>query len=170
MRFLDCRQGRKDPSKSILDVGVEEAIKFSGFDEKMFLVRGGKYVWSKADMKLEWWTVLILLFLACVYIETWFNWYGNKQLYNIVTEVKTQLQKLVGCIGAEMSVFSLFFYCTEVLIYVIDILVFIYEFVYVIWFLLCLLFIWNICKTWSMLWLCYGCLYLDILSRINLFM
>ncbi|TRY86237.1 hypothetical protein DNTS_026409 [Danionella cerebrum] len=54
MRFLDCREGRKDPSKSILDVGVHEAIKFSGFDEKMFLKRGGKYVWSKADMKLEW--------------------------------------------------------------------------------------------------------------------
>ncbi|KAM6916842.1 S-adenosylmethionine-dependent nucleotide dehydratase RSAD2 [Lycodopsis pacificus] len=54
MRFLDCRDGRKDPSKSILDVGVREAICFSGFDEKMFLKRGGKYVWSKADMKLEW--------------------------------------------------------------------------------------------------------------------
>ncbi|TSN67114.1 Radical S-adenosyl methionine domain-containing protein 2 [Bagarius yarrelli] len=54
MRFLDCRAGRKDPSKSILDVGVQEAIKFSGFDEKMFFKRGGKYVWSKADMKLSW--------------------------------------------------------------------------------------------------------------------
>ncbi|XP_062379278.1 S-adenosylmethionine-dependent nucleotide dehydratase RSAD2 [Sardina pilchardus] len=54
MRFLDCREGRKDPSKSILDVGVEEAIQFSGFDEKMFLKRGGKYTWSKADMNLEW--------------------------------------------------------------------------------------------------------------------
>lgn len=54
MRFLDCRGGRKDPSKSILDVGVEDAIRFSGFDEKMFLARGGKYVWSKADMKLDW--------------------------------------------------------------------------------------------------------------------
>nr|XP_057947098.1 S-adenosylmethionine-dependent nucleotide dehydratase RSAD2 isoform X2 [Doryrhamphus excisus] len=54
MRFLDCREGRKDPSKSILDVGVEKAINFSGFDEKMFLKRGGKYVWSKANMKLEW--------------------------------------------------------------------------------------------------------------------
>ncbi|KAJ3580992.1 hypothetical protein NHX12_017202 [Muraenolepis orangiensis] len=54
MRFLDCTQGRKDPSRSILDVGVREAICFSGFDEKMFLKRGGKYVWSKADMKLEW--------------------------------------------------------------------------------------------------------------------
>uniref|UniRef100_A0A663E4R2 S-adenosylmethionine-dependent nucleotide dehydratase RSAD2 n=1 Tax=Aquila chrysaetos chrysaetos TaxID=223781 RepID=A0A663E4R2_AQUCH len=54
MRFLNCRNGRKEPSKSILDVGVEAAIKFSGFDEKMFLNRGGKYVWSKADMKLDW--------------------------------------------------------------------------------------------------------------------
>ncbi|KAM4625369.1 S-adenosylmethionine-dependent nucleotide dehydratase RSAD2 [Polymixia lowei] len=54
MRFLDCREGRKDPSKSILDVGVKEAIRFSGFDEKMFLKRGGKYVWSKADMQLQW--------------------------------------------------------------------------------------------------------------------
>ncbi|NWT35830.1 RSAD2 protein, partial [Chroicocephalus maculipennis] len=54
MRFLNCRNGRKEPSKSILDVGVEAAIKFSGFDENMFLKRGGKYVWSKADMKLDW--------------------------------------------------------------------------------------------------------------------
>ena len=54
MRFLDCTKGNKDPSKSILDVGVVEAIKFSGFDEAMFLKRGGRYVWSKADMKLEW--------------------------------------------------------------------------------------------------------------------
>ncbi|XP_003464994.1 S-adenosylmethionine-dependent nucleotide dehydratase RSAD2 [Cavia porcellus] len=54
MRFLNCTQGRKEPSKSILDVGVEQAIKFSGFDEKMFLKRGGKYVWSKEDMKLDW--------------------------------------------------------------------------------------------------------------------
>uniref|UniRef100_A0A8C3PI73 S-adenosylmethionine-dependent nucleotide dehydratase RSAD2 n=1 Tax=Calidris pygmaea TaxID=425635 RepID=A0A8C3PI73_9CHAR len=54
MRFLNCRNGRKEPSKSILDVGVEAAIKFSGFDESMFLKRGGKYVWSKADMKLDW--------------------------------------------------------------------------------------------------------------------
>nr|WNS68488.1 viperin [Trachinotus ovatus] len=54
MRFLDCREGRKDPSKSILDVGVTDAICFSGFDEAMFLERGGKYVWSKADMKLDW--------------------------------------------------------------------------------------------------------------------
>ncbi|XP_033755351.1 radical S-adenosyl methionine domain-containing protein 2-like [Pecten maximus] len=54
MRFLDCTRGGKDPSKSILDVGVSQALMFSGFDESMFFKRGGKYVWSKADMKLEW--------------------------------------------------------------------------------------------------------------------
>lgn len=54
MRFLDCTKGKKDPSKSILDVGVEEAMKFSGFDEVMFLKRGGRYVWSKGDMRLDW--------------------------------------------------------------------------------------------------------------------
>ncbi|XP_022317272.2 S-adenosylmethionine-dependent nucleotide dehydratase RSAD2-like [Crassostrea virginica] len=54
MRFLDCTRGSKDPSRSLLDVGVQNALKFSGFDEKMFLKRGGKYKWSKADMKLEW--------------------------------------------------------------------------------------------------------------------
>ncbi|XP_006108914.2 radical S-adenosyl methionine domain-containing protein 2, partial [Myotis lucifugus] len=54
MRFLNCREGRKDPSRSILDVGVQEAIKFSGFDEATFLKRGGKYAWSKADLQLDW--------------------------------------------------------------------------------------------------------------------
>ncbi|XP_077782481.1 S-adenosylmethionine-dependent nucleotide dehydratase RSAD2 isoform X2 [Podarcis muralis] len=54
MRFLNCANGRKEPSRSILNVGVEDAIKFSGFDENMFFKRGGKYVWSKADMALEW--------------------------------------------------------------------------------------------------------------------
>lgn len=54
MHFLNCANGRKEPSRSILDVGVKDAIQFSGFDEKMFFKRGGKYVWSKADMALEW--------------------------------------------------------------------------------------------------------------------
>ncbi|KAH0621994.1 hypothetical protein JD844_023850 [Phrynosoma platyrhinos] len=54
MRFLNCSNGLKEPSRSILDVGVQDAIRFSGFDEKMFLKRGGKYIWSKADMALEW--------------------------------------------------------------------------------------------------------------------
>jgi radical S-adenosyl methionine domain-containing protein 2 len=54
MRFLDCTHGTKAPSRSILDVGVTEALKFSGFDELMFFKRGGRYVWSKGDMRLEW--------------------------------------------------------------------------------------------------------------------
>ncbi|XP_013928693.1 PREDICTED: radical S-adenosyl methionine domain-containing protein 2 [Thamnophis sirtalis] len=54
MRFLNCVNGRKEPSRSILDVGVKNAIQRSGFDEKMFLKRGGKYVWSKRDMALQW--------------------------------------------------------------------------------------------------------------------
>ncbi|KAM6467436.1 S-adenosylmethionine-dependent nucleotide dehydratase RSAD2 isoform 2-T2 [Liasis olivaceus] len=54
MRFLNCVNGRKEPSRSILDVGVKHAVQFSGFDEKMFFKRGGKYKWSKADMTLQW--------------------------------------------------------------------------------------------------------------------
>lgn len=54
MRFLDCTKGNKDPSRSVLDVGVDNALLFSGFDEKMFFKRGGKYVWSKADLRLDW--------------------------------------------------------------------------------------------------------------------
>ncbi|KAL7988036.1 hypothetical protein Chor_006955 [Crotalus horridus] len=54
MRFLNCANGRKEPSRSILDIGVKHAIQFSGFDENMFFKRGGKYVWSKQDMALQW--------------------------------------------------------------------------------------------------------------------
>lgn len=54
MRFLDCRRGSKIPSKSILDVGVKNALKFSGFDEVMFKKRGGIYKWSKKAHALEW--------------------------------------------------------------------------------------------------------------------
>jgi radical S-adenosyl methionine domain-containing protein 2 len=54
MRFLDCTKGNKDPSCSILDVGVQNGLLFSGFDEKMFFKRGGKYTWSKADLQLDW--------------------------------------------------------------------------------------------------------------------
>ena len=53
-RFLDNSGGEKKPSPSILDVGVEQALKFSGFDEKMFLQRGGRYKWSKKDQELDW--------------------------------------------------------------------------------------------------------------------
>lgn len=52
MRFLNG--GTKKPSRSILDVGVRDAIDTANFDEEMFLARGGKYTWSKADMKLDW--------------------------------------------------------------------------------------------------------------------
>ena len=54
MRFLDCTKGNKEPSKSLLDVGVNNALGASGFDEQMFLQRGGKYTWSKGDMLFDW--------------------------------------------------------------------------------------------------------------------
>ncbi|XP_076253366.1 S-adenosylmethionine-dependent nucleotide dehydratase RSAD2-like [Rhynchophorus ferrugineus] len=54
MRFLDCQNGSKIPSKSILDVGVENALKFSGFDEQMFKKRGGIYKWTKEANMLTW--------------------------------------------------------------------------------------------------------------------
>lgn len=53
MRFLDG--GTKKASPSLLDVGVEAAIDTSKFDEVAFFKRGGKYVWSKVEMKLDWW-------------------------------------------------------------------------------------------------------------------
>ena len=40
MRFLDCTNGDKDPSKYMHDVGVNNALKFSGFDDKMFFKCG----------------------------------------------------------------------------------------------------------------------------------
>ncbi|XP_050432677.1 radical S-adenosyl methionine domain-containing protein 2-like [Adelges cooleyi] len=56
MRFLNCRGDAKEPSKSILDVGVNNALMFSGFDEKAFIERGGLYVWSKPKQynNLDW--------------------------------------------------------------------------------------------------------------------
>ncbi|CAH1112729.1 unnamed protein product [Psylliodes chrysocephalus] len=54
MRFLDCTSGLKLPSKSILDIGVSNALQFSGFDEAMFKKRGGVYKWSKEANKLKW--------------------------------------------------------------------------------------------------------------------
>lgn len=57
MRFLDCTEGGKKPSKSILDVGVANALDDSGFDVEMFIERGGVYQWSKGKMdpaSLEW--------------------------------------------------------------------------------------------------------------------
>ncbi|CAF0897993.1 unnamed protein product [Adineta ricciae] len=55
MRFLDCTKGRKDPSLSILDVGVEVALDRSGFDENMFFKRGGQYKWTKDTVDVNDW-------------------------------------------------------------------------------------------------------------------
>ena len=54
MRFLDNTGGKKEPSNSILDVGVEAGMNKAGFDQEMFFKRGGKYQWSKQDRALEW--------------------------------------------------------------------------------------------------------------------
>ena len=72
MRFLDFKGGKKTPSPSLLDVGVEAAIRRSGFDEEMFFQRGGKYTWSKSEMpasQFDWWliTVCYITQLAAYY-------------------------------------------------------------------------------------------------------
>ena len=46
--------GSKTPSCSLLDVGVEAAMDRAGFDQSMFLKRGGKYQWSKQAHALDW--------------------------------------------------------------------------------------------------------------------
>lgn len=51
MRFLD-RDG-KQPSRSILEVGVEEALKAVYWDEAAFVERGGIYDWAN-NRDLEW--------------------------------------------------------------------------------------------------------------------
>ena len=43
LRFLDCSDGGKVPSQSILDVGVQTALTQAGFDHVMFQHRGGIY-------------------------------------------------------------------------------------------------------------------------------
>ncbi|KAH8128850.1 hypothetical protein ACSS6W_002249 [Trichoderma asperelloides] len=57
MRFLD-RNG-KQPSKSILEVGVKDALKAVFWDEAAFVERGGIYDWNKSpcspdNQELEW--------------------------------------------------------------------------------------------------------------------
>ena len=47
MRFLNCSTGRKIPSESILDVGVQDAIQHAAFDICAFHKRGGQYKWTK---------------------------------------------------------------------------------------------------------------------------
>lgn len=45
MRFLD-RDGR-EPSKSILEIGVKEALQQVTWDNQSFMERGGVYDWSR---------------------------------------------------------------------------------------------------------------------------
>ncbi|KAG8738289.1 Radical S-adenosyl methionine domain-containing protein 2 [Ceratobasidium sp. 414] len=47
MRFLDCSAGGKTPGRSILDVGVQQALQDAGFDDKMFVKRGGIFDWTR---------------------------------------------------------------------------------------------------------------------------
>jgi radical S-adenosyl methionine domain-containing protein 2 len=49
MRFLNCTGGSKKPTGSILAVGVDVAIKDSGFDLAAFKRRGGIYNWSTGE-------------------------------------------------------------------------------------------------------------------------
>jgi radical S-adenosyl methionine domain-containing protein 2 len=42
-RFLNCSDSSKTPGRSLLNVGVEEALKDAGFDEKAFFDRGGVF-------------------------------------------------------------------------------------------------------------------------------
>eukprot|EP00818_Percolomonas_sp_WS_P002444 CAMPEP_0117437542 /NCGR_PEP_ID=MMETSP0759-20121206/1575_1 /TAXON_ID=63605 /ORGANISM="Percolomonas cosmopolitus, Strain WS" /LENGTH=274 /DNA_ID=CAMNT_0005229173 /DNA_START=332 /DNA_END=1153 /DNA_ORIENTATION=- len=43
MRFLNNQNGKKEPTESILDVGVQKALEQSGFDLKSFLQRSGDF-------------------------------------------------------------------------------------------------------------------------------
>lgn len=47
--FLDKGEGKEKQSKSILDVGVAQALGEVHFDKEAFLRRGGEYAWSKED-------------------------------------------------------------------------------------------------------------------------
>eukprot|EP01147_Barroeca_monosierra_P002243 gene2243-5247_t len=40
LRFLNCCNGRKEPTGCILDIGVQQALRESGFDEQSFITRG----------------------------------------------------------------------------------------------------------------------------------
>jgi radical S-adenosyl methionine domain-containing protein 2 len=45
--FLDKGSGKEVQSRSILDVGVAEALEEINFDKEAFVKRGGLYAWSK---------------------------------------------------------------------------------------------------------------------------
>eukprot|EP00918_Siedleckia_nematoides_P078930 GHVU01172811.1.p1 GENE.GHVU01172811.1~~GHVU01172811.1.p1 ORF type:complete len:309 (+),score=45.82 GHVU01172811.1:96-1022(+) len=51
LRFLNCQSGMKVPTRSIMDVGVEEALKEAGYDHAAFLRRGGAYEWRKSNIE-----------------------------------------------------------------------------------------------------------------------
>jgi radical S-adenosyl methionine domain-containing protein 2 len=58
-RFLNCANGGKTPGRSLLEVGVEEALKDAGFDDQAFIDRGGIFEWSRSkdnekENPLEW--------------------------------------------------------------------------------------------------------------------
>ena len=46
-RFLNCTNSGKKPGRSLLDVGVQEALNDAVFDEKAFFDRGGVFEWSQ---------------------------------------------------------------------------------------------------------------------------
>lgn len=46
-RFLNRCDSGKTPGRSLLDVGVQEALKDAGFDEKAFFERGGVFEWGR---------------------------------------------------------------------------------------------------------------------------
>jgi len=47
MRFLNCQDGGKKPGRSLLKVGVQEALRDAGFDEQTFFSRGGVFDWTR---------------------------------------------------------------------------------------------------------------------------
>lgn len=49
LRFLNCSEGGKTPSQSLLDVTVAEAIAQSGYDDESFRQRGGIFDWKKPE-------------------------------------------------------------------------------------------------------------------------
>ena len=50
MRFLDKGDGEESMSESILDVGVEKALKNIKYDEEEFKKRGGDYLFEKINI------------------------------------------------------------------------------------------------------------------------
>ncbi|CAE6449169.1 unnamed protein product [Rhizoctonia solani] len=47
MRFLNCSQSGKTPGRSVLEVGVPQAMQDAGFDNKAFIERGGVFEWTR---------------------------------------------------------------------------------------------------------------------------